>query len=156
MYYSIDKDKIIINSSHKDFNKYDLSEALSHEIIHMIDNRNNISDKLDIENDLRRADIYINTNSNKYNNMFRQDKYAKNMTLSDIFSAITNNKVVGKIGHDETYWNEDETRRIKEISANIMSAYLNNNKETIEIIESINSLKKIKEKVVKKYNDYTR
>lgn len=42
-----------------------------------------------------------------------------------MFSATTNNKVVGKIGHITTYWNENETR-------------------------------KVKEKVVKKYNDYTR
>lgn len=35
MYYSENKDKIIINPQHKDFAKYNLPEALSHEIIHM-------------------------------------------------------------------------------------------------------------------------
>ena len=156
MYYDIEQDKIIINPNHTEFKNYNLSESLSHEIIHMIDTRNNISDKLDIGNDLRRAELYINTNNGEYNNIFEQDRYAKNMTLSDIFSAVTNNRVVGKIGHDTAYWNEDESRRTKEISANIMSAYLNDNKDTLDVINEINSLKQIKEKVVKEYGKYTR
>ncbi len=156
MYYDTEQDKIIINPNHKEFKSYDLSESLSHEIIHMIDVRNNISNKLDIANDLRRAELYINANSDEYSNLFKQNKYAKSMTLSDIFSAVTNNRIVGKIGHDTTYWNEDETRRIKEISANIMSAYLNDNKDTLDIINEINSLKRIKEKVVKEYGKYTK
>ena len=156
MYYDKEQDKIIINPNHAEFKHYNLSESLSHEIIHMIDTRNNISDKLNLGNDIRRAELYINTNSDEYNNMFEQNKYAKNMTLSDIFSAITNNRVVGKIGHDETYWNEEETRRAKEMSANIMSAYLNNNKDTLDVINEINSLKQIKEKVVKEYGKYTK
>ena len=122
----------------------------------MIDTKNNISNKLNIENDLRRVELYINTNSDEYNNMFERNKYAKNMTLSDMFSAITNNRVVGKIGHDTSYWMEDNSRVTKEISANIMSAYLNENKDTLDVINEINSLKQIKEKVVKEYGKYTR
>ena len=154
--YNTDKDKVLINPNHPDFKYYDLSESLTHEIIHMIDIRNNISDKLNIDNELRRAELYINTNSDEYSNLFNNNRYAKNMTLSDIFSAVTNNKIVGKIGHDTTYWNEDSSRITKEISANIMSAYLNNNKDTLDVINKINSLKQIKEKVVKKYGKYTR
>ena len=45
MRYSVSDDKIYINPNHSDFRYYDLSESLSHEIIHMIDIRNNISDK---------------------------------------------------------------------------------------------------------------
>lgn len=156
MYYDMNQDKMIINPKHIDFSKYNLSESLTHEIIHMIDTRNNISDKLNIDNELRRAELYININSNKYNKLFNDNKYAKNMTLSDIFSAITNNKVVEKIGHDTSYWMEDNSRVTKEISANIMSAYLNDNKDTLDVINEINSLKQIKEKVVKEYGKYTR
>lgn len=156
MYYDIDTDKIVINPTHIDASRYDLSESLAHEIAHMIDIRNNISDKLNIESDIRRAELYINANSDKYNNMFKEDKYSKNMALSDIFSAITNNKVVGKIGHNTSYWITDSSRITKEISANIMSAYLNNNKDTLEIINQIKPLKQIKEKVVKEYDKYTR
>ena len=154
MYYDIDKDKIIINNKHIDSLNYDLAESLTHEIIHLIDIRNKISEKIDITSELRRAEFNI-LNDDKYLKMFKQEKYANNMTLSDIFSAVTNNKVVGNIGHYSKYWNEDITRVKKEISANIMSAYLNNNKETLKVINSIKSLKEIKNKVVKNYNDYT-
>lgn len=156
MYYSIKQDKIIINPKHEDFKYYDLLESLTHEIIHMIDIRNNISKKLNIDNELRRARLYIDTNDSKYVDLLNSKQYKNNMTLSDIFSALTNGKVTGNIAHDKSYWLKDITRIEKEISANTMSAYLNNNKETLDILENITGLKEIKEKVVKKYHDYTK
>lgn len=154
MYYDIDKDKIVINNKHIDSLNCNVAESLTHEIIHLIDIRNKISEKFDITSELRRTEFNI-LNDDKYLKMFKQEKYANNMTLSDIFSAVTNNKVVGNTGHYSKYWNEDVTRVKKEISANIMSAYLNNNEDTLKVINSIKSLKDIKNKVVKKYNDYT-
>ncbi len=156
MRYSIDDDKIYINPNHPDFKYYDLSESLTHEIIHMIDIRNNISNKLNIDNELRRARLQIDIDEDKYINMLSTSKYEDNMTLSDIFSAITNGKISGNYMHSSKYWIEDSTRIEKELSANIMSAYLNKNQDTLNIIDSINGLKEIKEKVVKLYNDYTR
>jgi len=156
MYYSIDKDKIIINPKHKDFSKYDLSESLTHEIIHLIDIRNNISKNLNIDNELRRTRLSIDIEEDKYVDMLKSSKYEDNMTLGDIFSAITNGKITGNYGHESKYWLDDITRVDKEISANIMSAYLTNNENTLDIIDSIDGLRKIKEKVVNKYNDYTR
>lgn len=156
MRYSIDDDKIYINPNHPDFKYYDLSESLSHEIIHMIDIRNNISDKLNIDNELRRARLQIDIDEDKYIKMLSSSKYEDNMTLSDIFSAVTNSKISGSYNHSSKYWLEDVTRTEKELSANIMSAYLTNNKDTLDIINSISGLKEIKEKVVKLYNDYTK
>lgn len=156
MRYSIDDDKIYINPNHPDFKYYDLSESLSHEIIHMIDIRNNISDKLNIDNELRRTRLQIDIDEDKYIKMLSSSKYEDNMTLSDIFSAITNSKISGNYNHSNRYWLEDTTRIEKELSANIMSAYLTNNKDTLDIINSISGLKEIKEKVVKLYNDYTK
>lgn len=156
MRYSIDDDKIYINPNHPDFKYYDLQESLTHEIIHMIDIRNNISDKLNIDNELRRARLQIDIDEDKYIKMLSSSKYEDNMTLSDIFSAITNGKISGNYMHSNKYWIEDSTRIEKELSANIMSAYLNKNQDTLNIINSINGLKQIKEKVVKLYNDYTR
>ena len=156
MRYNVSDDKIHINPNHPDFKYYDLSESLSHEIIHMIDIRNNISNKLNIDNELRRARLQIDIDEDKYINMLSSSKYEDNMTLSDIFSAITNGKVSGNYTHSSKYWIEDSTRIEKELSANIMSAYLNKNQDTLNIINSINGLKQIKEKVVKLYNDYTR
>ena len=156
MRYSIDDDKIYINPNHPDFKYYDLSESLSHEIIHMIDIRNNISDKLNIDNELRRTRLQIDIDEDKYIKMLSSSKYEDNMTLSDIFSAITNSKISGNYNHSNRYWLEDTTRIEKELSANIMSAYLTNNKDTLDIINRISGLKEIKEKVVKLYNDYTK
>lgn len=156
MYYSVDKDKIIINPKHEDFNKYNLSEALTHEIIHMIDIRNNISANLNIESELRRARLSIDIDEDKYIDMLNSNKYEYNMTLSDIFSATTNGKITGNIAHSKDYWIEDITRVEKEISANIMSAYLTNNKDTLDILDNIKGLQKIKEKVVKEYDKYTK
>lgn len=156
MRYSIYDNKIYINPTHPDFKYYDLSESLSHEVIHMIDIRNNISDKLNIDNELRRTRLQIDIDEDKYIKMLSSNKYEDNMTLSDIFSAITNSKISGSYNHSSKYWLEDVTRIEKELSANIMSAYLTNNKDTLDIINSISGLKEIKEKVVKLYNDYTK
>ena len=156
MKYSIDDDKIYINPNHSDFKYYDLTESLTHEIIHMIDIRNNISNKLNIDNELRRARLQIDVDEDKYIRILSSSKYEDNMTLSDIFSAITNGEISGNYMHSSKYWIEDSTRIEKELSANIMSAYLNKNQDTLNIINSINGLKQIKEKVVKLYNDYTR
>lgn len=156
MRYSIDDDKIYINPNHSDFKYYDLSESLSHEIIHMIDIRNNISDKLNIDNELRRARLQIDIDEDKYIKMLSSNKYEDNMSVGDIFSAITNGKITGNYGHDTNYWLKDNTRIEKELSANIMSAYLTNNKDTLYVIDNIQGLKEIKEKVVKAYHDYTR
>ena len=155
MRYSVSDDKIYINPNHPDFKYYDLSESLSHEIIHMIDIRNNISDKLNIDNELRRARLQIDVDEDKYINMLSSSKYEDNMSVGDIFSAITNGKITGNYGHDNNYWLKDNTRIEKELSANIMSAYLTNNKDTLYVIDNIQGLKEIKEKVVKAYHDYT-
>ena len=156
MRYSIDDDKIYINPNHSDFKYYDLSESLSHEIIHMIDIRNNISDKLNIDNELRRARLQIDIDKDKYIKMLSSSKYEDNMSIGDIFSAVTNGKITGNYGHDNNYWLKDNTRVEKELSANIMSACLTNNKDTLSVIDNIQGLKEIKEKVVKAYHDYTR
>lgn len=155
MYYDIKQDKIVINPNHSGFKYYDLEESLSHEIIHMIDIRNKISDKLNLDNELRRARLSIDIDKDKYINLLNSSKYEDNMTLGDIFSAITNGKIKNNFGHETKYWQEDITRIEKELSANIMSAYFTNNKETIDIINSIKGLKEIKEKVVKEYDIYT-
>lgn len=156
MQYSINDDKILINPNHPDFKYYDLAESLTHEIVHMIDTRNNISDNLNIDNELRRVRLSIDIDEDKYVNIFKSKKYENNMSLSDIFSAVTNGKITGNYGHGKEYWLKDIARVEKELSADIMSAYLNNDEDTLKIIDNIEGLRKIKEKVVNKYDEYTR
>lgn len=153
MYYNSDIDKIIINPNHIYFKEYDMAESLSHEIIHLIDKRNNITDNLDIENEIRRSEHYINVNSDKYVEMFKENKYFNNMTLGDIFSSLTYDNISGRFGHDYDYWYDNFNVK-SELSANIMSAYLNFNKDTLDVINEITSLKDMKEKVIKKYEKF--
>lgn len=155
MYYDINQDKIVINPNHKDFNKYDLSEALSHEIIHLIEKRNKLTESVDIDSYINKAQTEINLNAQKYIDMFKDNRYADNMTLSDIFSSLTFDNIAGKIGHDYDYWYDIDNIK-SELSANIMSAYINNNADTLNIIDSISVLKDIKKEVVKNYDRYTR
>lgn len=77
------------------------------------------------------------------------------MTLSDIFSSLTFDNISGKVGHDYDYWYDIDNIK-SELSANILSAYINNNQDTLNIINQIKPLKEIKGKVVKKYDRYTR
>lgn len=88
--------------------------------------------------------------------MLKNNRDEDNMTSSDIFFTITNGKILGNYMHSNKYWLENETRIEQEFSVKIMSSYLNKNQDTLNIVNSINGLKQIKEKVVKLYNDYTR
>lgn len=152
MYYNIDKDKIIINPKHEDFKYYDLDESLTHEIAHMIAIRNNIvlENQDFLQNQINLASIEIMNNKNKYYELFKNnEEYGKNMAISDIFSAITNNQIKGAFYHDSSRW-KNHNIKYNEIVANIMTAYITNNNYALELIEEIKPLNKIKE-LLEKY-----
>lgn len=153
MFYDVNQDKIIINPKHKDFKYYNLNESLSHEIIHMIEKRNKID--INIDDELRRLEIELNVNSEKYNNLFNSPQYENNMCLSDLFSAISNNKIKGNFYHSSKYW-LDNDKRISEITANIETIYLNKDTKALKVINDIKTLEDIKKKVVNKYNGFTK
>lgn len=150
MYYNRDKDKIVINPSHNDFNKYDLSEALTHEVVHLIDIRKNIVVKNEdlISSKIRQSELYINANSDKYNKLFENNKYADNMLLSDIFSAITLNKVYGNLGHSNKYW-YNHLNREYEVFSNLLTLDIIKDIDMLKIINDIEPLKYLKERFIK-------
>ena len=149
MRYSINKNKILINPMHRDFKYYDLQKSLTHEIAHMIDIRNNINIK-NITGDIRRSRIDILANEEEYKNIFNIEKFANNMELSDVFSAITKNQIAGNYIHDNKYW-ADSLNVEREIKANIVTAYITKNKEFMNIIRNIKSLNNLKDEVIKEY-----
>lgn len=149
MRYSIDEDKILINPNYKDFKYYDLQKSLTHEIAHMIDIRNNINIK-NITGDIRRSKLDILANEEKYKNIFNNDKYANNMELSDIFSAITENQIAGNYIHNNKYW-ADNLNVERELKANIITAYITKNKDFMNTIKDITSLNNLKDEVIKAY-----
>lgn len=149
MYYDINKDKIIINPNHSKIIYYDLEKGLTHEIAHMIDVRNDIRIK-DMTKNIRKARIDIASDEQKYKEVFRKNKYKYNMELSDVFSAITQNKIAGNYIHNNKYW-EDRLRVERELKANIFTAILTENEEFIKVIKKIKPLNNIRKEVMKEY-----
>jgi len=153
MYYSVEDDKIIINPKHHEFQYYDLQESLAHEIIHMIDNRKGIvlSNHNFIETQINLAEIEIMKHKDRYNELFINNRnYEENMTISDIFSAVTNNKIRGAFYHDSSKWN-NHSIKYSEVVSNIMTAEITNNKYSLKLIREIKPLNRIKERLMKEY-----
>lgn len=153
MRYSIDDDKIYINPNHPDFKYYDLSESLTHEIIHMIDNRKQITlnnhDFIEIQINL--ANIEIMGEKDRYINLFMNNSnYEENMTISDIFSAVTDNQIKGAFYHDSSKWKKHSIK-YSEVVANILTAEITNNKYSLELIKEIKPLDRIRERLLKEY-----
>lgn len=153
MRYSIDDDKIYINPNHSDFKYYDLSESLTHEIIHMIDNRKQITlNNHDfIETQINLANIEIMGEKDRYINLFMNNSnYEENMTISDIFSAVTDNQIKGAFYHDSSKWKKHSIK-YSEVVANILTAEITNNKYSLELIKEIKPLDRIRERLLKEY-----
>ena len=153
MRYSVDDDKIYVNPNHSDFKYYDLQESLTHEIIHMIDNRKQITlNNHDfIETQINLANIEIMKEKNRYIDLFMNDSnYEENMTISDIFSAVTNNQIKGAFYHDSSKWKKHSIK-YSEVVANILTADITNNKYSLELIKEIKPLNRIRERLLKEY-----
>ena len=152
MYYDIDRNKIVVNPEHEDFNQYNLQEALTHEIVHMIDTRNKLlENNKNIYSNIRSASLEINNNIEKYQDIFNDDAYFYDLCSGDTIGLLTGNKVKTFYYHPIGYTNIEE-----DIVANIETAYLTNNKIAMQIFEDSYSLNKLKDKVVKMYDKYTR
>lgn len=152
MYYNINKDKIIINPEHEDFSQYNLQEALTHEIVHMIDIRNKLlENNKNIYSNIRSASLEVNNNIEKYQEIFKDDKYFYDLCSGDTIGLLTGNRVKTFYYHPIGYTNIEE-----DIVANIETAYLTKNKIALELFENEDILNKLKDRVVKMYDKYTR
>ena len=152
MYYNVDSDKIIINPNHKDFAYYNLQEALTHEIVHMIDTRNKLLEhNKNIYSNIRSASIDINSNIDKYQKMFKDNTYYYDLCAGDTIGLLTGNKVKTFYYHPIGYTNIEE-----DIVANIETAYLTDNKIAMQLFEDNDVLNRLKDKVVKMYDKYTK
>lgn len=152
MYYDINRDKIVINPEHDDFSQYNLQEALTHEIVHMIDTRNKLlENNKNIYSNIRSASLEINNNIEKYQEIFKNDEYFYDLCSGDTIGLLTGNKVKTFYYHPIGYTNIEE-----DIVANIETAYLTDNKIALKLFEDEYILNKLKDKVVKMYDKYTR
>ncbi len=148
MYYSIDDDKIIINPKHPQFNDYDTIKSLVHETTHMLDVNNSIS--VDLRNDISKAleDAKKILLDEKYIDILI--KFEDNMSISDIFSCITDNNLYGNFMHSDEYWSRMGNKE-REIIANLYTEYIVGDKESLDFINSILPLKELLRKVVEVY-----
>lgn len=152
MYYDINRDKIVINPEHDDFSRYNLQEALTHEIVHMVDTRNKLlENNKNIYSNIRSASLEINNNIEKYQEIFKNDEYFYDLCSGDTIGLLTGNKVKTFYYHPIGYANIEE-----DIVANIETAYLTDNKIALKLFEDEYILNKLKDKVVKMYDKYTR
>lgn len=152
MYYDIDEDKIIINPQHEDFKQYNLQEALTHEIVHMIDTRNKLlASNKNLYSNIRSVGIEVNANIEKYQELFKNDEYFYDLCSGDTIGLLTGNRVKTFYYHPIGYTNIEE-----DIVTNIETAYLTNNKIALKLFEGDETLKKLKDKVVEMYDKYTR
>ncbi len=152
MTYRQSNDKILINPNHQDIQYYDITKVLTHEVTHMIDNRCNYvkNNSTVMLKYMDNANKYIMENKEYYNKLFETDNIRNNMDISDLFSSITKAKIRGNYSHDETYWKRRYTRE-SELLANMTNIYNSEDKEIIEIVNSIPSLNKLYEKVISWY-----
>ena len=152
MYYDIDRDKIIINPEHEDFSQYNLQEALTHEIVHLIDTRNKLLENhKNIYSNIRSASLKVNNNIEKYQKIFKDDEYFYDLCSGDTIGLLTGNRVKTFYYHPIGYTNIEE-----DIVANIETAYLTKNKIALKLFEDDDVLNKLKDKVVKMYDKYIR
>lgn len=115
--YNEEKDIIEFNTKHPNFNKYDLNFAKTHELTHRMDlleyksynNQNFI-------NAVQDAKDYVIKNKDEIQETLKKGgKYYDDLAFSDIISALSNNVIEVRAGHE----NWSETEILLEIFANL-------------------------------------
>ena len=139
--YDLLEDRIIFNPQHRDFAKYNLSEVLTHELVHKIDVEKGIAVRLaePIDHAIREARNLILTNTAKYEALM-DSPLGEDMSISDLFAAITGNRIRGQAAHSIAYWRNIGAVE-REVIANIMTICYTRNKKGLELIRSIPPLR---------------
>ncbi len=141
-------DKIVINSNHEDIGYYNIDESIIHEVVHMKDIRNKITEnnfeKLDTM--MLKAKLYIDNNYNYFYKYLQ--KNSNNMSLCDIMSALSGGKMYGDFGHFPKYWKNDNIV-LNELSANLISSSIVGNEAVENLLDEIPPLKNLKEECLK-------
>lgn len=148
--YSVNQKRILINPNHPDFDDYNISESIIHEIAHMVDIDNKISTDKNLIKKVNNLRKKLLKKKEELNLILESDKYKDNIFISDLFAGITKNEIYGQWGHPDEYWNNNNDR-FCEIVANIETIYLKNDKDGIKLINTIPELNEIYKEVIKKY-----
>ena len=146
--YSKTLDKIVIDLNHEDIDYYNVDESIVHEIIHMKDYRENITNNNfeKLNKLVKSSKLYIDNNYSYFYNYLQRDR--NNMALCDIMSALSNGKLSGDFGHFPEYWTS-ETIVLNELSANLISSKIVGNNNVEKLLDEIPPLKELMEECVK-------
>lgn len=150
LYYDRNSGKIVVNPNHELWAYYDSVKAFTHEIVHFIDDQEGISYQVFkmLPDNIQSAKEIILSDFKKYNDLFNNDEISNNISLSDIFANVTENKIFGNFMHEENYWNKLGNKEL-ELTADLLTVHLTNDVNAIKIIEQINPLKEIYEEMNK-------
>ncbi|MCL2188439.1 MAG: phage minor head protein [Defluviitaleaceae bacterium] len=98
---------IFINPSHPAFGEYDPLESIAHEIGHKID-REVIQSHANRQfiDSLNDAQGLFNQDRTRFEGMLDDDDVYYNMSVSDLFSALSRGELSGAFHHDANYWSE--------------------------------------------------
>lgn len=148
--YSRQQKKVLVNPNHPNFDDYNYKEAITHEIVHMIDENNNISKDNQLRVKVEELKDILAKRKDKLNKILESSDFNDNIFISDLFGGITKNDIRGYWSHPTSYWNNNDDR-FSEIVANIETIYLIKDKKGINLINTIPEFKEIYKEVVKKY-----
>lgn len=151
--YSKSLNKILVNPNHPDFDDYNIREAITHEISHMIDIDNGMSLNRDRRKEINDLKDIILSRKDEFNDILDKEEYSNNIFISDLFAGITKGEVRGNWGHSSSYWN-DEDKRYSEIVANIETIHLKKDDKSIKLIKTIPEFESLFNKVVKEYGNF--
>lgn len=153
LYYDPDQSKIIVNSKHPLWKEYESRKALTHETIHMLDDTKGIIMAAGIaflSTNMQKATDHIMDNRSKYEGLFKDEQYAENMSISDLFSNLTGNEIYGDFSHSKEYWNRLSASE-KELVAALLTEYIAGDKASLQLIKEIPGLGELLERLVEIY-----
>lgn len=145
--YNQNKDKIIVDTSHPDFKYYNFEESIIHEIAHLKDIRNNITNQNlnELVTEMNKAKMYLKNNYTFFRNFLKENE--SNMTICDIMSVLSDGNLLGDYGHSPEYWKNDVIR-INELSANLISAKIIDDVAVRKLLKEIPPLNRLMERCV--------
>lgn len=120
--YNFDKDAVVVNPKHSEYERYDKKRIMIHEIAHRID-RNEFSSPMntDFSNALIVLADRIKKDKIRYQNIFAPGGDMEyNELISDIFGMLTDNEIAGFSVHDLSYVQHFGNREM-EVFANMFT-----------------------------------
>ncbi len=146
--YKSSLNKIVVNPDHEDIVYYDVAESSIHEIIHMKDIRNKITESnyARLDDLMLKSRMYVNNNYSYFYDYLNKNK--TDMALCDILSGLSGGTLFGDFGHFPEYWKND-TVVLNELSANLISSEIVDNVIVKELLEEIPPLKELKKECMR-------